>query len=312
MSKVISNKKYLFLIAFCIILGTVLRAYLIQTEKYSVQSSYSTHAKTALNYQWIRNDLSHQSCKLYDQKELFDRFYRLDSSTFSYKRLYAELEESNHPPLYYILAHFLHSQNKTGYPNFKLMYWMNLLFSFFAMLLFYLVLVEIIKDKFFIFIGMFWYCTSFGLASFVLFHKAYDLQLMLSFFVTWLVIKQNRKDSLQFKDYSLFSFLCFLLFNTHYISYLFVSMLFVWIHILNKYFRMRPNRIKGYFISTLIASLGALILVPFSIMDILTHGYDTYNKSAGIGFDKALDISNQVFSQLLNWPILLSIALLLY
>ena len=305
--KPIGNRQFYFYVLLLILFGTSLRLFLILNSEYSIQSSYSTHAKTALNYEWIEEVLPVQSCEWYDNKELFDHFYKLDNKRFDYKNLYRELEISNHPPLYYIMAHFLQSLNKNGYPAYNLLHWMNLLFSMVAMIFFLMILSELLLNRISILIGFFWFCTSFNLSAFVLFQKAYDLQLMLSLFIVWLLIKQNKKEKLELSDFVAYSITSLMLFLTHYLSYIFVSMLGLWILIMNTIFKKQKEKVVRYAISTLVAILVALILVPFSTYDILLHGYKTIEKTNGANISKFIEIGRHIFFNITTWSILLTI-----
>jgi len=309
----LTKNKMVLYVVIIIAFGIVLRVYITFSNQNSIQSSYSTHAKTALNYRWILEDLAEKPCASYEGQELFDRFYKLAPTKFNYDKLYLELEKSNHPPLYYVIIHYLQSLQNDGRPAYLQAYVLNIVFSVITMFFFLLVAKKLLKNDCSALVALFVYALNLGIVSIDLYHKSYELQMTLSLVTVYFLMKQLDRNRIMMFDYILMIILCLTLFLSHYIAIFFIVMLGTYLLINDWYKEQWYIRTISFAGCAVIALIILIILVPFSAKDIFIHGKTSGSSIGIIGKDSLFSFSDllisivALFKYIITWPFLMMI-----
>jgi hypothetical protein len=260
---------HVWILLAILLVGTGFRLAVLSHVKYVPSSGYSSFMKSTLNYVSSSGEIEASEGEWRDGGELFNKLFVIQENGINYSRLFQELMQSNHPPLYYYILHtaIAISAGKTATPGIG--YMINFPLFWIQVLVLYSLCSVLFSSRIVPLFAAFLSAVGFLSMDAFLLHKGYQLQVTLILLAFFLVFSFFQKDVLQFTHYLLYGIICLLAFFTHYYSYLYIFGIALIILLQYTLLRKDFRRLAFMGVSTILAAMAAFIIYPPSIRDVL-------------------------------------------
>lgn len=252
-----------------LLVGTGFRLAVISQARYVASSGYSSYMKSTLNFVSSSDEVNALEGEWRDGGELFNKLYGIQENEINYTRLFLELMQSNHPPLYYYILHTAIGLSVKKIATLGIGYLINFFFFWIQVLLLYFLCSLLFSSRIVPLFAAFLSAAGFLSMDVFLLHKGYELQVTLILMVFYLVFSFFPRQALRLTHYLLYGIFCLLAFLTHYYSYFYIAGISVIILFQYTLCRRDFRRLVYMGISTVSAAMAAFILYPPSIKDVL-------------------------------------------